>query len=357
VDELLGIGDFSTRCGLSPKTLRSYARAGLLVPAAVDGASGYRYYSPAQLPQAQIVRLLRRAEVSVEEIAEFFRDPREERLERWDRELASEASSRRRAFSDARRALEGALGPWQWGPDDKEGSMGYRFSSGSATERGGRPTNEDSVLVGKDLWAVADGLGGLGNGDVASRQALEVVDEGFGRDQSVAGLLDACKAANRAVFEQGAERSPDMAMGTTLVALALTSDVGAIVVNVGDSRLYRLRDGRLVQLTKDHTVVADLIETGALHAEGAATHPHRHVLTRALGVDRAVDLDHAGVLCRPGDRLLLCTDGLFQSMSSDELNAVLGAPALPQASAEELVSAAMERGAEDNVTALVLSVS
>jgi len=358
MEDLLGIGEFAALAGLSPKMLRSYARAGFLVPAAVDGSTGYRYYSRTQLPQARVVALLRQAEIGVEEIATFLAEPDEAQVTLWEREITSEASSRREALAAARDALGmDRPGPSQWRRVVKEEPLSYQFEAGLSTETGGRETNEDNALVAKDLWAVADGLGGLGNGEVASRQALEVLDEAFGSDRTAAGLLGACKAANHAVWQEGAERSADTAMGTTLVALALTSDLGAVLVSVGDSRLYRLRSGRLVQLTKDHTVPADLVEAGELGPDEVETHPHRHVLTRALGVSDAVDVDHAGVSCEEGDRFLLCTDGLFRSLTSDELKSVLGSEEPPHAAAARLVSTAVGCAADDNVTALVIRVA
>ena len=273
--------------------LRSYAAAGLLVPAAVDGSSGYRYYSTGQLHQARIVVLFRRAGIAVDEIA-------------------------------------------------------------GATHIGGRETNEDAVLVSEGLFAVADGIGGLQDGEVASRLALDTLDAAFAADRTVSGLLDACQEANRAVWGQANGR--DNIMGTTLAALAMTSDAAGIVLHAGDSRLYRLRHGRLEQLTHDHTVIADLIRAGELSEADARTHPHRFVLTRAIGVFPHVDVDHAGVSCEPGDRLLLCSDGLFKALAPGELKAILASEAEPQRSADQLVADAVAREKEDNVTAMIIDV-
>lgn len=113
-------------------------------------------------------------------------------------------------------------------------------------------------------------------------------------------------------------------MGTTLAAVAITVDTGSVVVHVGDSRLYRLRHGRLMQLTQDHTVITDLMSAGELNEEDAKTHPHRYVLTRALGVGPEVLIDYAGVSGESGDRLLLCTDGVFKALSTDEVKGRLG---------------------------------
>jgi PPM family protein phosphatase len=356
VDELLSIGDFSARCGLSAKMLRSYAAAGLLVPAAVDGSSGYRYYSTGQLHQARIIALLRRAGIAVDDIGGFFADPDTVQLDRWDRQIMSESTARRQALAQARAglAMDQAPPPTQAETARKGSEMNHTFVTASATHIGGRDTNEDAVVVSDGLFAVADGIGGLQDGDVASRLALETLDVAFAADRTVSGLLDACQEANRAVWGQA--NGQDNIMGTTLVALAMTSDAAGIVLHAGDSRLYRLRNGRLEQLTHDHTIIADLLRNGELSEEDARTHPHRFVLTRAIGVFPHVDVDHAEVSCEPGDRLLLCSDGLFKILAPEEIKAVLVSEGEPQRSADRLVALAVEREAEDNVTAMIIDI-
>ena len=358
MDELLSIGDFSARCGLSAKMLRSYARAGLLVPAAVDGSSGYRYYSMSQLHQARVIALLRRAEIAVDDIAGFLNDPDVSQLDRWDREIARDSTTRRKALALARAALALGQAPPLPQPEDlgKGPDMARDFVTGTATHTGGRDTQQDAVLASGELFAVADGIGGLQDGEVASRLALETLDAAFAADNSVSGLLNACREANGAVWRQATADGGEAKMGTTLAAVAMTSDAAAVVLHAGDSRLYHFRAGRLDQLTHDHTVVAELIRTGQLSEEEAQNHPYRHVLTRALGVGPEVEVDYAGIPCQPDDRLVLCTDGLFKALSTDDLNAVLGAEGDPQESADRLVASAVERGAEDNVTALVIDV-
>lgn len=353
----MGIGDFSARCGLSAKMLRSYAAVGLLIPAAVDGSSGYRYYSTGQLHQARVIALLRRAGVAVDDIAGFYDHPDLLQLDQWDREVVRDSTARRQALAQARAAL--ALGqappPAQPETSRKGPEMTHNFLTGAATHIGGRDSNQDAVLVSDGLFAVADGLGSLQDGEVASRLALDTLNAAFASDRSVSGLLNACGDANQAVWAQASTNGEDATMGTTLAAVAITSDVAVVVLHVGDSRLYRFRHGRLDQLTVDHTVIADLIRAGELNEEDAQTHPHRHVLTRALGVGPAVDIDHAGVSCEPGDRLVLCTDGLFKALSPDDLKAVLASEAEPQQSADKLVASAVERGAEDKFTAMILA--
>lgn len=352
----MSIGEFSSRCGLSAKMLRSYAAAGLLVPAAVDAWSGYRYYSTDQLDRARIIALLRRAGIAVDDIAGFFAHPDADRLERWDREIAQDSAARRQALAEARAAL--ALGRTPPSPQPPFGTTGApvtcAFVAATATSRGGRETNQDAWAVGDGLFAVADGLGGLAGGEVASRLALDTLDAAFAADRSLAGLLRACHEANRVVWRH-ADRQEET-MGTTLVALAVTTDAAAVVVYAGDSRLYRFRNGRLDQLTHDHTVVAELARAGEISTAQATIHPHRHLLTRAIGISPDVDVDYAGVSPITGDRLVLCTDGLFKALPVDELKSVLAPRAEPQESADELVARAMERRAEENVTAMVIEV-
>lgn len=356
MDELLSIGDFSGRCGLSAKMLRSYATAGLLVPAAVDDSSGYRYYSSGQLHQARIIALLRRAGIAVDDIVKFFENPDATQLDRWDRQIVRDSTTRRHGLAQARAALamDQAPPPTQPETPRKGSEVTHTFVTGTATHIGGRDTNEDAVLVSDGLFALADGIGGLQDGEVASRLALDTLDVAFAADRTVSGLLDACQEANRAVWGQA--NGQYNVMGTTLAALAMTSDAAGIVIHAGDSRLYRLRNGRLEQLTHDHTIIADLLRAGELSEEDAKTHPYRFVLTRAIGVFPHVDIDHAGVSCEPGDRLLLCSDGLFKALASDELKAVLSSEIEPQRSADRLVTNAVERGAEDNVTAMIIDV-
>lgn len=352
----MSIGEFSDRCGLSAKMLRSYAAAGLLVPAAVDASSGYRYYATAQLHQAQIVALLRQAGIAIDDITAFFDHPDDVQLAYWDRQIVHDSTARRQALAQARAAMAVDLAPsaTRSEPTTKGPDMTPTLVAGTATHIGGRATNQDAVLVSDALLAVADGIGGLQDGEVASRLALDTLDAAFAADCTVSGLLGAGREANRAVWRRA--NGQDATMGTTLVALAMTSDAAAIVLHVGDSRLYRFRSGRLEPLTHDHTVIAELLRAGELSEEEARTHPHRHVLTRAIGVGPEVDLDHAGVSCEPGDRLVLCSDGLFKALSPDDLKRVLASEGEPQPVADQLVAQAVERAAEDNVTAMVIDL-
>jgi protein phosphatase len=358
VDELLSIGDFSTRCGLSAKMLRSYAAAGLLVPAAVDGCSGYRYYSGAQLQRARVIALLRRAGITVTEIAAFFGSPEVAQFDRWERDIEAELSSRRQALAEARAAfaLDKARLEAPTGAPRRGCPMAHNFVAGSASHRGGRDTNQDAVLVSDDLFAVADGLGGLQDGEIASRLALEALHAAFGAARSRSGLISACREANQAVWEQATLDGDDPTMGATLAAVGIVADGEPVVVHVGDSRLYRYRDGQLDQLTDDHSITADLIRAGEITAREAQTHPQRNIVTRALGVAPNVEVDTSDVSCEPGDRLMLCTDGLYKALTTAQLEAALASRAEAQHVADELITMAVDRGAEDNATAVIIDI-
>ena len=145
-------------------------------------------------------------------------------------------------------------------------------------------------------------------------------------------------------------------MGTTLVALAMTTDTGAVAAHAGDSRLYRLRRGRLEQLTNDHTVVAEALRAGEIDQTQAEDHPHRSVLTRAVGVGPDFDVDYGGVNCAGGDRFLLASDGLFKALSHGDIRDVLAVPAEPQETADRLIAEAAQRKAAGDLTVLVVDV-
>ncbi len=353
MEELLSIGEFASQSGLTAKMLRSYASVGLLVPAAVDPSSGYRYYSTEQLHRARVVALLRRAGVSVDDILDFFERPEESHLERWDAEIVTSSASRRQALAEAA-ALTTGRGSFASCSTDpaKENQMGVAWVPGKATGCGERETNEDAVLIDDALYAVADGIGGLPHGEVASCLALDTLSSAFRPDGSVSDLLHACQRANRAVWERSCETGAQM--GTTLLAVAETRDGGTVVLHVGDSRAYRHRNRRLNQMTLDHTVVAESMSAGDIAEEDVAHHPYRYVLTRAIGVAPEVEADYAGLSCKPGDRLLLCTDGLYKALPIADMDEILISESDPQGSAERLVKSAVDRGAEDNVTAVVV---
>ncbi len=222
-----------------------------------------------------------------------------------------------------------------------------------------RSSNEDQLLVAEPLFAVADGMGGHAAGEVASLTAIEALLVAFDGNRSADGLLDAVRDANRAVWEQARERPELRGMGTTMTALALVEKDGddvLVVVNVGDSRAYLLRDGELDQLTEDHSVPEELRRAGRLSAQEAASDPRRHVLTRVLGVDPEVEVDSFELIPYRGDRLLLASDGLFGDVADDRIAAVLRRRSDPEKAAKDLVALANEAGGADNITVVVVDV-
>lgn len=231
--------------------------------------------------------------------------------------------------------------------------------AGSATDVGKvRSKNQDRLVVADPLFAVADGMGGAAAGEVASQTAVSALEDVFSRiDTPTADdLLDAAQSANRAVWDQ-AEANPDYrGMGTTLVALALVDDGSLAIVNVGDSRLYAFHDGELRQVTDDHNLVAELVQQGRLSKEEAEFHPRRNIMTRALGVEPVVPVDLFLEPAEPGDRYLLCSDGLPREVADDQIGSVLRRLEDPAEAARELVDEAIRRGGNDNITVVVVDV-
>jgi protein phosphatase len=235
-----------------------------------------------------------------------------------------------------------------------------QLQAGAATEVGRvRSNNQDQLLVTPGLYAVADGMGGHAAGEVASLTAVESLRAHFQPGEGTQGLIAATRDANRSVWERAQSNADFRGMGTTLVAVAPVkedSEDRLAIVNVGDSRLYLLRQGELEQLTTDHSLVQELVDDGQLSEAEATVHPQRHVLTRALGVDSEVNVDVLQLQPRKGDRLLLCSDGLPREVSDAQVASILRRFAKPKDAAQELVSAAMERGGNDNITVVVLDV-
>ena len=222
-----------------------------------------------------------------------------------------------------------------------------------------RSGNEDAFLAAPDraLFAVADGMGGHAGGEVASRMAVETVDEALRLAEGSAPrervLREALERANRAILERAAGDATLSGMGTTLTVVEIGAE-GALIAHVGDSRAYRVREGRLELLTVDHTVVQGYVELGQISPAQARTHRYRHILTRALGTDEALEVDVLRVPIRPGDLLLLCSDGLTTMVEDGDLEGILTQRRPLDELARQLVDAANRRGGEDNVTVVLV---
>ena len=234
------------------------------------------------------------------------------------------------------------------------------MAPGSATDRGeARATNQDALLVSPPLFAVADGMGAPPGGEIASRLALDTLKIRFAAPYGAEALAEAAREASRAVWERADAEPALEGMGTTLTAVAVLGGAERAqlaVVSVGDSRAYLFRDGQLSQLTHDHSVVQELIDSGQLAPDQWRTHPERSLLTRALGVAPVVDLD-LGQALAGGARLLLCTDGLTAQADETEIAGVLSAFADPDRAAVELVRLANRNGGADNTAVVVVNIS
>ncbi len=223
-----------------------------------------------------------------------------------------------------------------------------------------RSANEDAVFADppRQAFVVADGLGGLPGGEVASRIAARRIGEALARldrtppvEQAV---LTAVRDANRVILENAANDPRLTGMGTTVV-LALGLEDSFLVGHVGDSRAYLLREKRLSALTRDHSVVQELLDAGRITAEAARHHPQRNVVTRTLGSGGG-EPDLRTVPTRPGDRFLLCSDGLTEMLADPEIEQVLIRFAEPMRCCRELVARANDRGGLDNITVVVVDV-
>lgn len=239
-------------------------------------------------------------------------------------------------------------------PRTRKGAL---TSFGSRTDIGClRDHNEDSLVVTPPLFAVADGMGGHAAGEVASEIAVRVLSEQAPEHPDGAALGRAIEEANRAIIQAAHEGRGRQGMGTTMTAAMLEGE-RLVIAQVGDSRAYLLHQGKLQQLTRDHSLMADMIEAGQLTPEEARTHPQRSVITRALGSDAHLQPDIYEINVETGDRLLICSDGLSGMVFDDEIENTLRRVQDPQRCASQLVNEAIAAGGHDNVTVIVADVT
>ena len=237
------------------------------------------------------------------------------------------------------------------------------ITTGAAVSHVGRvrTQNQDSGYAGSSLFVVADGMGGHAGGDIASAIAVRRIAEtdrlDFATPQEAEfALQSAMIAANQEISAAVEERPELTGMGTTVSALVRVDDVIA-TAHIGDSRIYLLRDGELSQITNDHTFVQRLVETGRITPEEAAVHPRRSVLMRVLGdIDQSPEIDTSILGTVPGDRWMLCSDGLTSYVPQERILAAMANERTPADAANALVNEALEHGAPDNVTAIVLDI-
>lgn len=240
-----------------------------------------------------------------------------------------------------------------------------RVWAAGETHRGHvRETNQDVIVVEPDigLFAVLDGMGGANAGDVAARLGGEQMAACVRRKlrserHRPRTLLElALHTAAIEVFKAAEQRVEYHGMGTTVVACLILDPARVVVGHAGDSRAYLLRNGELAALTRDHTVAQRLVDAGALRSDEAERSPHRHMLTRNLGRAYSAGPDIVEQTLAPGDRLLLCSDGLYGGVPAHAIRRVLGASAAPAQIAHELVELALRGEASDNISAIVIGV-
>jgi len=219
-----------------------------------------------------------------------------------------------------------------------------------------RSSNEDSFLESAPVFCVADGMGGARAGEVASRIAVETLADGDAAGEAEARLADTARAANRRIYELAQEDDSRAGMGTTFTAVLV--DGGDVVTgHVGDSRLYRLRDDALERLTRDHSLVEELVRRGELDPKEAESHPQRSIITRALGPEPEVEVETFTCPARAGDVYLVCSDGLTSMVSEERLRDLLRADGSLEEAAHRLVEAANDAGGKDNITVVLFRLA
>ncbi|RKE21607.1 MerR family transcriptional regulator [Streptomyces sp. TLI_171] len=349
--ELLTIGAFARAARLSPKALRLYDELGLLRPAEVDPVTGYRRYSPGQLERARLVLWLRRLGMPLARIRRVLELPPATAA----REVAAYWELVR-AETEARRELAALLVDHLSG---KDGTMndttahGLRIRYAAGTDTGlVRARNEDAAYAGPGLIAVADGTGPQGGGELASAAAIEALKE---VELPAGELLNVLEAAIAGVDAKVGGASELPGAGTTLTAM-LWSGTQLALVHIGDSRAYLLRGGELFRITHDHTLVQSMVDDGRLTLDEAASHPQRTLLVRALTGSGENRPDVSLHPARPGDRYLLCSDGLSRWVTTEALHTVLTMVAAPEQAVRQLMELALRAGGPDNIACAVADV-
>ena len=355
---LLTIGTFARAAGLSQKALRLYDGTGLLRPAHVDPATGYRYYAEGQLAEARLVAWLRRLGMPLARITELRDLPPAEQAGAV-RAFRSERETAHAAWRDLASLLVDELtrrAEPMTAPREQETPLTLRYAAESAAGRL-RPGNQDVAYADARLLAVADGFGPLGReASSAAVGALTVGEAPEGALATLRLLLDRASAAARATSDGAADAGD---AGTTLTALLLAGDRLALA-HIGDTRAYLLRGDRFRRLTQDHTHVAAMVGAGELTPEEAESHPQRTLLLRALttgGDDSSHHAEFGLHEARAGDRFLLCSKGLGAAVPPWRVRTALASHAEPADAVAELMRLADAAGGPDNVACVVAYVA
>lgn len=218
-----------------------------------------------------------------------------------------------------------------------------------------RQGNEDNFFVRAPLYVVADGMGGAQAGEVASQLAVETFEPGLPDGAPDRGLVELIRAANARIHEMSRSDSQRSGMGTTCTAAYVDRDE-VVIAHVGDSRAYLWRNGDLSRLTRDHSLVGELVDRGKLTEEQAELHPQRSVITRALGPEPDVNVDTERIATRDGDLFLLCSDGLTSMIRESQVAELLAASRSLERAGRALIAAANEAGGRDNITVVLFRV-
>jgi serine/threonine protein phosphatase PrpC len=238
------------------------------------------------------------------------------------------------------------------------GGSSFRLSYGYGTDRGlRRELNEDSFIASDPVFAVADGMGGHEAGEIASGMCVRALGSAPElsagvRTASAADLQSCLLKADAAIRDATGARA-----GTTLSGVVVVEQMGLpywLVMNIGDSRTYRLSQGEFAQVSVDHSEVQELVDSGDITAEQATVHPRRHVVTRALGTGDETEADFWLLPIQEGDRIMICSDGLNGELGDDHMFRILSTVAHPQDAVDALIQAALRSGGRDNVTVIVV---
>lgn len=240
-------------------------------------------------------------------------------------------------------------------------SSSLRLNCGYGTDRGlRREMNEDSFIASDPVFAVADGMGGHEAGEIASgicvRTLSRIPQLASGERNATAGVVQEYLL----MADEGIREATGSRAGTTLSGVVVVEQMGApywLVLNIGDSRTYRLSQGKLSQVSVDHSEVQELVDAGQITQAQAAVHPRRHVVTRALGTGDETEADYWLLPIEEGDRILVCSDGLNGELDDQHISDILRSHADPQAAVDELIQAALRSGGRDNVTCIVLDAT
>lgn len=223
-----------------------------------------------------------------------------------------------------------------------------------------RTNNEDAIYVNeqKNLYVVADGMGGCNAGEVASNTAISIFVEAMEKTENeeiLDRMMFATRACNQIVYQKAKNNIEYTDMGTTLVAACIEKEK-VFIIYVGDSRAYRFRDNELCQITTDHSYVMELVKIGSITKEEAEVHPKKNIITRAIGVREDVEPDIVIADIKEGDKILLCTDGLSNMVSNKEMEKILTKECSTEEKVKKLVLLANHKGGLDNISLILIEI-